>query len=294
MKFTRLFQRIYSLLRLIKAHPLAKNEKLSALIRYFTFHLRYKDGEDIGIPFSGGHLIILKGEGSQAHYFTYLEDYEEMAFLLHLLRDNDHLIDIGANIGAYSILAASQIGCKTIAFEPSEKNYSILMSNIHLNNFQDIIETHNCALGEKNEIKTIGSKGELTYITNNPDLDLQKIKIRKLDDLAEYAQMLKIDVEGFEEFVLKGAKQVLSHPDTHAVILELAGYNRYNSSDAIIHKLMINNHFFPVQYFPEIREIKKLESFRIDQFNTIYIKNMKLVKERIIESPKYKIGSYWV
>ena len=294
MKFTKLFHRIYSLLRLIKTHPLAKNEKLSALIRYFTFHLRYKDGEEIAIPFSGGHLIISKGEGSQAHYFTHLEDYEEMAFLLHFLRVNDQFIDVGANIGAYSILAASQIGCKTIAFEPSEKNYSILQANLHLNNLQEFIEIHNLALGEKNETKTIGTKGALTYITNNQNLDLQKIEIQRLDDFAEYAQIIKIDVEGFEEFVLKGAEQVLNHPDTHAVILELAGYNRYNSSDAIIHKLMINNHFFPVQYFPEIREIKKLESFRIDQFNTIYIKNMKLVKERIIESPKYKIGSYWV
>jgi len=294
MKFTKLFQRIYSFLRLIKTHPLAKNEKLSALIRYFTFHLRYKNGEEIAIPFSGGHLIISKGEGSQAHFFTHLEDYEEMAFLLHFLRVNDQFIDVGANIGAYSILAASQIGCKTIAFEPSEKNYSILQENIHLNNLQEFIEIHNFALGEKNETKTIGTKGALTYITNNQNLDLQKIEIQRLDDFAEYAQIIKIDVEGFEEFVLKGAEQALNHPDTHAVILELAGYNRYNSSDAIIHKLMINNHFFPVQYFPEIREIKKLESFRIDQFNTIYIKNMKLVKERIIESPKYKIGSYWV
>ena len=294
MKFTRLFQRIYSLVRLIKAHPLAKNEKLSALIRYFTFHLRYKDGEEIAIPFSGGHLIISKGEGSQAHYFTHLEDYEEMAFLLHFLRDNDHLIDIGANIGAYSILAASQIGCKTIAFEPSEKNYSILMSNIHLNNFQDIIETHNCALGEKNETKTIGNKGELTYITNNPDLDLQKITIQKLDDFAEYAQLLKIDVEGFEEFVLKGAEQVLNHPDTHAVILELAGYNRYNSSDDKIHELMINNHFFPIQYIPDKRGLKRLESFRKDQLNTIYIKYIDLVQKRTFDSPKYQIGSYWI
>ena len=107
MKFTKLFKRIYSLLRLIKTHPLTKNEKLSSIIRYFTFHLRYKNGEEIAIPFSEGHLIISKGEGSQAHFFTHLEDYEEMAFLLHFLRDNDHLIDIGANIGAYSILAAS-------------------------------------------------------------------------------------------------------------------------------------------------------------------------------------------
>ena len=139
MKFTKLFQKIYSFLRLIKTHPLTKNEKLSSIIRYFTFHLRYKNGEEIAIPFSEGHLIISKGEGSQAHFFTHLEDYEEMVFLLHFLRVNDQFIDVGANIGAYSILAASQIGCKTIAFEPSEKNYSILMSNIHLNNFQDIV-----------------------------------------------------------------------------------------------------------------------------------------------------------
>ena len=97
-----------------------------------------------------------------------------------------------------------------------------------------------------------------------------------------------------EEFVLKGAKQVLSHANTHAVIIELAGFNRYNSSNAIIHELMIKNHFFPVQYFPEIREIKKLESFRIDQFNTIYIRNEKFVENRLINSPKYKIGNQYI
>ena len=103
-----------------------------------------------------------------------------------------------------------------------------------LNNLQEFIEIHNFALGEKNETKTIGTKGALTYITNNQNLDLQKIEIQRLDNFAEYAQIIKIDVEGFEEFVLKGAEQVLNHPDTHAVIIELAGYNRYNSSNAII------------------------------------------------------------
>ncbi|MBC8196783.1 MAG: FkbM family methyltransferase [Candidatus Marinimicrobia bacterium] len=294
MKFTKIIQRISSLLRLIKTHPLTKGEKLSAFIRYFTFHFIYEDGEEIAIPFSKGHLIISKGEGSQAHYFTFLEDYEEMVFLLHCLRSKDQFIDVGANIGAYSILVASQIGCKTIAFEPLEKNYNILQANLHLNNLQELIELHNFALGEKNEIKTIGTKGALTYITNNQALELQKVEIHRLDDFVKCAQIIKIDVEGFEEFVLRGATQVLNHPDTNAVILELAGYNRFNSSNAIIHEFMIKNQYFPVQYFPDTREIKKLESFRTDQFNTIYIKNMKLVKKRIIDSPQYKIGSHWV
>ena len=87
---------------------------------------------------------------------------------------------------------------------------------------------------------------------------------------------------------------MLNHPDTHAVILELAGYNRYNSSDDKIHELMINNHFFPIQYIPDKRGLKRLESFRKDQLNTIYIKNIDLVQERTLDSPKYQIGSYWI
>ena len=57
---------------------------------------------------------------------------------------------------------------------------------------------------------------------------------------------------------------------------------------------MIENHFFPIQYLPDKREIIRLKSFRTDQFNTIYIKDIDFVKKRINDSSHYKIGNYWL
>jgi len=239
-------------------------------------------------------LLIKKGEGNQAHYYTYLQDYEEMLFLLHYLNDDDRFIDIGSNVGAYAILASTNIGCQTLAFEPSIHNYKLLNSNVQLNNVQDKIKLYNYALGDKNEDKTIGFKGAMTYITNNKKLNLQKTVIKKLDNITDYAHLIKLDVEGYEENVLKGAKEVLKNPKTIALIIELAGYNRYGSSNEKVHSLLIQNKYFPIKYFPNKRVFTKLKNYRNDQINTIYIRDEKFVKNRLINSPKYKIGNQWI
>ena len=118
--------------------------------------------------------------------------------------------------------------------------------------------------------------------------------INKLDDFTDYSQLIKIDVEGYEEFVLNGASEILNHPKTNALIVELAGLNRYGSSNEIVHNLLMENNFSPIKYSPYERVIKKLTSWRDDQFNTIYIRDEKLVRKRIINSPKYKIGNQWI
>ena len=90
-------------------HSLVENERLSAIYRYIKFHYTYRNGQECIIPFLEHSLLINKGEGSQAHYYTYLADFEEMLFLLHYLNKDDRFIDVGANIGAYSILASTII-----------------------------------------------------------------------------------------------------------------------------------------------------------------------------------------
>ena len=159
-------------------HSLVKNERLGAIYRYIKFHFRYRNGQECIIPFLEHSLLIKKGEGSQAHYYTYLEDFEEMLFLLHFLDMDDRFIDIGANIGSYSILASTIIGCHTLSFEPSVKNYKILSFNVQLNNVQSTIKLYNYALGDKNESKTIGFKGAMSYITNNKRLNLQRKNLK--------------------------------------------------------------------------------------------------------------------
>ena len=290
----KVWNKICRSIRFIWNHPLVKNERLSAVIRYIKFHFKYRNGQKCIIPFIQHSLIITKGSGIQAHYFTYLEDFEEMLFLLHYLDKNDKFIDVGANIGAYSILASGQIGCYTMAFEPSIINYNFLEENVILNNLQDKIKLYNCALGDKNESSTIEFMGAMTRLTNYKALNLQEVMINKLDDFTDYSQLIKIDVEGYEEFVLNGASKILNHPKTNALIVELAGLNRYGSSNEIVHNILMENNFSPVKYSPYERVIKKLTSLRDDQFNTIYIRDEKLARKRIVNSPKYKIGNQWI
>ena len=50
----------------------------------------------------------------------------------------------------------------------------------------------------------------------------------------------------------------------------------------------------PIKYFPYERVFNRLKTYRKNQFNTIYIRDEKFVENRIINSPKYKIGNQWI
>jgi len=294
MSIVKIYKRLFNSMKFIWKHPLIKTERLRAVIRYVRFHLKYRYGQECRIPFLNNFLIIIKGEGSQAHYFTYLSDFEEMLFLLHYLNEDDKFIDIGANIGTYSILSATMVGCETVSFEPSDQIFSLLEKNVIINNVESKINLFKYALGAENQSMMIGYKGAMTYITNNNELDLQEIEVKRLDDFVDYGSLIKIDVEGYEEFVLEGAEKVLSNPKTGALIIELASYNRYGSSNDRVHEALNKYGFFPIKYLPYKREFTKLKTYRKDQFNTIYIRDEKFTKNRLINSIKYNVGNQWI
>lgn len=135
-------------------------------------------------------------------------------------------IDVGANIGKYAIMVGRRLKNKgkVIAIEPMPENFEILKKNIKLNNLRNVIPVK-CALGnEEGEgflyLETKG-KGAHSLLSNSPYVTQNKIKvkIRKLDNVLkelkiEKVDLIKIDVEGFEAEVLKGARKTLKkyHP----------------------------------------------------------------------------------
>jgi len=74
----------------------------------------------------------------------------ETSLLLALLRPGDVFVDVGANIGYFSVLAASVVGDKgaVFAFEPDPANYQLLEANAALNNFQSRITLVQAALSD--------------------------------------------------------------------------------------------------------------------------------------------------
>ncbi len=148
-----------------------------------------------------------------------------MAFLLHFLRPNDLFVDVGANIGAYTILASSEVKANTISIEPLESTYLKLIDNISINKIQENVKAFNIGLGSKiGKLYFIKSLDTINHVTLKEDIDTAVVRIDTLDSLSKNEQcpvLIKIDVEGYETEVINGAEKTLANKLLKAIIIEL-------------------------------------------------------------------------
>jgi FkbM family methyltransferase len=134
------------------------------------------------------------------------------------------VIDIGANIGYFSCLFARLVGSggKVISFEPEPDNFKWLNKNIQENHYS-CIEANNLALADKEgsldlyvgEVSQTTSSFIEDNIVYENHVDKVPVKTAKLDDFLEQqavdsVDFIKIDVQGFEETVFRGAQKTLS------------------------------------------------------------------------------------
>ena len=118
----------------------------------------------------------------------------------------DRIIDVGASVGDTAIYWARMYGARVIAFEPLSELYEIMRANIYLNVLDELITTYNLALGDGTDIN-FDVDG---YMMKNSPNSLKRIKTEKLDNFDfRDISMIKIDVEGFEIHVLKGAIETI-------------------------------------------------------------------------------------
>ena len=132
-------------------------------------------------------------------------------------------IDIGSNIGYYALLESKKIGKNgnVLAIEPSPENFSTLVYNIKLQNDQNI-NAFNFAIGDKNdEIEfLIGKKSNWSKVKDENDIIESEDKIIKIplktlnsfvkDNQLEKIDLLRMDVEGYENNIIDGAIEVLT------------------------------------------------------------------------------------
>ena len=71
---------------------------------------------------------------------------------LDKIQQADIFLDIGANVGTYTIYAGAITGCRVIAIEPESQNYSVLCKNISLNELHEIVTPYCCALSNENKV----------------------------------------------------------------------------------------------------------------------------------------------
>jgi FkbM family methyltransferase len=152
---------------------------------------------------------------------------KEHAFYKQFLQENSTIIDVGANIGTISLTVANiaQRG-KVLSFEPSKKFFEILKKNIALNKKESVITPYNIALAKEEGYLGFDEhkKDDTTFSFN--ELSPHKVKADRLDSFTKHfstVDLLKIDVEGYEEDVLLGADVTLRK--TKVIIIEFITSN---------------------------------------------------------------------
>jgi FkbM family methyltransferase len=285
----------------INNHRLAKRHRFSALARFLKWQLSQKiNPRMVAYPFIGDtKLWVQKGmTGATGNIYTGLHDFEDMSFLLHFLREEDWFIDIGANIGSYTILAAGVANASCISIEPVPQTFELLNRNIALNGISEKVTACNMGIGSK--------KGILSFTKNLdtvnhvvPDdqkkerssiIDITCITLDELIANKPTPRMLKIDVEGFEQEVINGAKGLLGNDLLQAIIIELNGSGgRYGYNEKNIHEQLKGFGFGSYCYEPFSRTLSPVDGF--GNLNTIYIKDLEWVTDRIGKGLSFTVFS---
>jgi len=134
-----------------------------------------------------------------------------------VIKKGDRILDIGANIGFHTLYFAELTGNSgnVIAFEPVPHNYSALNFNIGLNNFKHIT-AKNIALSNKNELILIAADvsspnpGAYNLFDKNGDISVNCFVGDEIIN-NDRVDFIKIDVEGYESFVIDGLLQTIKN-----------------------------------------------------------------------------------
>jgi FkbM family methyltransferase len=286
------FSKLYSIYKIIERHPLAGKERLKALGRFVKWQLVQKlMAAPVVHNFVGETKIILeKGATSAtAQYYMGLSEFEEMSFVLHFLRETDFFLDVGANVGCFTLLAAGEIGAETWAIEPLPATFKQLRNNLKINGLEQRVRAFNLGVGDKSgALNFTRHKAQQNHIALETDTDTLKIDIETLDFLlnGKSPVLLKIDVEGFERAVVEGAKATLANTNLKAIIIELVGLGaRYGFDESEIVAILNAYGFEKYVYSPFSRSLEKQNGLGFQ--NTIFIRDFNFVLERVKNAPKF-------
>jgi FkbM family methyltransferase len=267
----------------IVRHPLSEGRRARNIARFLAWQLgsRLTETPRVFELANGAKMLAKAGmTGATGNLYVGLHEFAEMAFLLHFLRPGDLFADVGANVGSYSVLAGAAVGADVIAFEPGEA-FPWLVRNLQLNGLRKA-QARRTAVG--------AASGTVAFTTGADTMNridpggAVTVPVTTLDAAcSERAPaLIKIDVEGFEGDVLKGAVGILENPGTHAVIMEL------NNPDARRH--LEHRGFTCCGYDPFGRSMTKVEPAAA---NGIFVKDPAATGQRVAMARPFAVRG-WV
>ena len=219
----------YMRLKRFLGRPDVRQNPVKALLKRLLWRLRwfvtdrpyvvpFIENLKIGIPKSGSGSLI---------YYQGLSEPETADLIRRFLRPGMVLVDVGAHIGEYTLLASSAVGAlgQVHAFEPQPNLFPVLSENVRMNSLSNVIL--NCSavsdrMGEiEFEVTNEPSVASIRKHTDpNNDSKVVRVASTSLDTYwsGQHRQidLIKVDVEGAEKMVFQGAEKLMSLPSGEA------------------------------------------------------------------------------
>ncbi|HVW46530.1 MAG TPA: FkbM family methyltransferase [Solirubrobacterales bacterium] len=205
--------------------------------------LRRRAQGDLYVDYGWGSLIY-SGDGDAQEVLYHLHQREwyrqDMAVLRPLVAAGMTVVDVGANLGFFSLMVAPLLrpGGTIVALEPSRRTFAKLTRTIARNDLGDVVTAVNsgcaAAAGSATLHQVSASSGNATILAEGGrGGGGEEIGLTRLDDLdLDAVGLLKIDTEGYESEVLKGGTRMLAE-SRPTLFIELGGHYLEGTLEAV-------------------------------------------------------------
>ena len=219
--------------------------KLPLVTRIHSFFYRHlKPSGIVLIDVQGSKMHVDSRDTGVAPFLLewgFYEKYETELFK-KLIKKGMVVVDIGANIGYYTLLAARFVGeeGKVFAFEPDPYNYSLLCKNIQVNGHRNVIPVRKAVFSKSGKMKLFLDKSNLGgHSLSEANVDKGAsitIEVTSLDDYFKNTDykidVIKVDVQGSEMEVLEGMTNTINQNDNVKIITEFWPTGLQNSGSS--------------------------------------------------------------
>jgi FkbM family methyltransferase len=291
-----LVSKIIKTLQFVASHPVNQGREFRAVMEYGFIQMAVRMVPcELCLEFPNRTRLTVSPRMKGAAHFIAprLCEFNDMAFVMHFMRHGEMFVDVGANIGAFTVLAAGVAGANAVSFEPSIDTFEVLTRNIRLNALSDRVRLVNAAVGRSTGVTRFSAGlGTENHVSSTTEIENSvEVKVTTLDqELGDTsATLLKVDVEGFETEVFNGAGNTIRNNSLQAIIVERAGSgNRYGYNEEALHAQIRELGFKPHGYMPVSRQLMPLEENA--EGNIIYLRDTKSAAERLRNAPAFKLG----
>lgn len=250
------------------------------IFNYLFTHNKFKKEAIVVKPIEGDFNICCDTSTWIGSKIVYVGDYEPelKKIFKSIIKKGDHVLDVGANVGFHTLFFAQLVGNEgsVTSFEPVPNNYLALNININLNGFLHI-KALNIALSNKHEKVTIdvdiNSKNPGSYNLFEKGGHTQ-IECHIGDDIIgnQKVDFIKIDVEGYESFVIDGLLETIKMHKPKIIFEYDKHYHQKTGRSENYIFTLLASHGYRHQYISR-NGLQNIESFN------------KLISGNILASP---------